>query len=61
MSHANTFASGLKELNCVSGQATRPRWEIDQRCLRRLPLPVWLTYQVTYLARRTRQVYRCCC
>jgi hypothetical protein len=37
--HANTFASGLKELNCASGQANQTTLGIDQRSLRRLPLP----------------------
>ena len=61
MPHANTFASALKELNVVAAKPSRPGWEIDQPCLRRMPLPVWLTSQVSIWPGVPRQVYRCCC
>jgi hypothetical protein len=61
MPHANTFASGLKELNCASGQANqttlgnRPAWSAPPAATRVADL------SGHHLARGTRQVYRCCC
>jgi hypothetical protein len=61
MPHANTFASGLKELNCASGQAKQTT--LGSRPAVSAPPAATRVADVLGqdLAGGTRQVYRCCC